>query len=60
MAILDNFPLWAAYVGLVIAAVTAAEIGFRAGVWLQDRNPGMGEVRMTSTVVGGMLGQSYG
>ncbi len=56
MAILDNFPLWAAYVGLVIAAVAAAEIGFRAGVWLQDRNPGMGEVRMTSTVVGGMLG----
>jgi hypothetical protein len=56
MIILDKFPIWAVYVGMVIAVLLAAEIGFRIGIWLQDRNPDSGETRMTGTVVGGMLG----
>ena len=56
MIILDNFPIWAVYVGLVVVVLAAAEIGFRVGIWLQDRNPDAGETRMTGTVVGGMLG----
>lgn len=56
MVILDNFPVWAVYVGLVIIVVIVAELGFRLGIWLQDRSDKQGEARMTGTVVGGMLG----
>jgi hypothetical protein len=53
---MDMFPLWAVYVGTVVLVLVAAEIGFRIGIWLQRRGPASGEIRMTSTMVGGMLG----
>ncbi len=56
MIILDKFPIWAVYVGMVVVVLIAAEIGFRIGIWLQDRSPDSGDARMTGTVVGGMLG----
>ena len=55
MVIMDMFPLWAVYVGTVVLVLVAAEIGFRIGIWLQRRDPASGEIRMTSTMVGGML-----
>ena len=56
MEYLDNFPIWAVFAGLVILVLATAEIGFRTGIWLQDRGSDVGENRMTSSVVGGMLG----
>ncbi len=56
MIIADLFPIWAFYVVMVVVVLIAAEIGFRIGIWLQDRNPDSGDTRMTGTVVGGMLG----
>jgi len=56
MTLLDNFPIWAVYVGLVVIVLIAAEAGFRIGIWLQDRSDKPGESKMTGAVVGGMLG----
>jgi hypothetical protein len=56
MVILDNFPLWAVYVGTVALVLVAAEIGFRIGLWLQRRDPDSGKTALTGVVVGGMLG----
>ena len=56
MVILDNFPIWAVYVGLVIIMLAVAEAGFRVGIRLQDRSGNQGESKMTGAVVGGMLG----
>ena len=56
MTLLDNFPIWAVYVGLVVMVLIAAESGFRVGIWLQDRSDKPGEGKMTGAVVGGMLG----
>jgi len=56
MTVLDNFPIWAVYVGLVVVVLIAAEVGFRVGIWMQDRSDKPGEGRMTGAVVGGMLG----
>ncbi len=56
MIIMDMFPLWAVYVGTVVLVLVAAEIGFRIGIWLQRRDPASGGIRVTSTMVGGMLG----
>jgi hypothetical protein len=56
MVIMDMFPLWAVYVVTVVLVLVAAEIGFRIGIWLQSRDSASGEIRMTSTMVGGMLG----
>jgi len=53
---LDTFPIWAVYVGLVIAMLLGAEVGFRVGIWMQDRSDNPGEGKMTGAVVGGMLG----
>jgi len=53
---MDMFPLWAVYVGTVVLVLVAAEIGFRIGIWLQRRDPAYGGIRVTSTMVGGMLG----
>jgi hypothetical protein len=53
---MDMFPLWAVYVGTVVLVLVAAEIGFRIGLWLQRRDPASGEIRVTGTMVGGMLG----
>jgi len=55
MEYLDTLPIWAVFAGLVILVLVTAEIGFRAGIWLQDRGSEVGENRMTSSVVGGML-----
>jgi hypothetical protein len=56
MVILDQFPIWAVYVGTVVVVVLVAEIGFRIGIWLQRRDPESGTTPMTGAVVGGMLG----
>jgi len=56
MEYLDTLPIWAVFVGLVILVLVTAEIGFRTGIWLLDRGSEVGENRMTSSVVGGMLG----
>ena len=56
MKYLVMFPIWAVFLGMVAIVLVAAEIGFRTGIWLQDRNPDSGETRMTGAVVGGMLG----
>jgi hypothetical protein len=56
MVLLDQFPIWAVYVGTVAAVLVAAEIGFRVGIWLQRRDPDSGKMPVSGTVVGGMLG----
>ena len=56
MVLVDNLPIWAVYVGLVVLALLSSEIGFRFGLWLQDRSDKPGESKMTGAVVGGMLG----
>ncbi|MGD9316025.1 MAG: DUF4239 domain-containing protein [Anaerolineae bacterium] len=56
MVLLDQFPIWAVYLGTVAAVLVAAEIGFRIGIWLQRRDPESGKTPMTGAVVGGMLG----
>lgn len=53
---LDLLPIWAVFIVMVIAVLAAAEIGFRIGIWLQDRSPNDGEARMTGAIVGSMLG----
>ena len=58
MVILDNFPIWAVYVGLVIIMLAVAEAGFRVGIRLQDRSGNQGESKMTGAVVGGMAGSA--
>jgi hypothetical protein len=55
MVLLDNFPIWAVYLGTVVLVLVAAEIGFRIGIWLQRRDPSA-ETSLTGIVVGGMLG----
>ena len=55
MILLDAFPIWVIFVGMVGVVLVAAEIGFRIGIWMQDRNPIPGETRITGTVVAGML-----
>jgi hypothetical protein len=56
MGMLDSLPIWAVYVGLVVLTLLAAEVGFRVGIWMQDRSDKPGEGKMTGAVVGGMLG----
>jgi hypothetical protein len=56
MEFMDPVPIWTLYIGVVITVLIATELGFRIGIWLQDRSPGTGDSRMTGTVVGGMLG----
>ena len=55
MIFLDEFPIWAVYVGMVVVVLSTAEIGFRLGIWIQDRDPVLGETRITGTVVAGLL-----
>ena len=55
MILLDQFPVWAVYLGTVIAVLIAAEIGFRLGLWLQRRDP-EAKAPVSGTVIGGMLG----
>ena len=56
MALIDQFPLLWVYIGTVILVVVAAEIGFQAGKWLQNRDSDSGKPLLTGPVVGGMLG----
>ena len=56
MVLVDNLPIWAVYVGVVVLALLSSEVGFRFGLWLQDRSDEPGESKMTGAVVGGMLG----
>lgn len=53
---LDILPIWAFFVGMVIVVLAASELGFYIGIRLQNRGSNPGESRMTSSVVGGMLG----
>lgn len=53
---LDFLPNWAVYVGFLAMFLLAAEIGYRMGIWLQDRNPDADELRISGAVIGGMLG----
>lgn len=55
MILLDQFPLWAVYLGTVVAVLIAAEVGFQIGRWMQRRNPEGGSP-VSGTVVGGLLG----
>jgi hypothetical protein len=56
MVLVDVFPLWAVYIGTVIAVLLAAEIGFRIGMLAKRRDPTSKKPAMAGTVVGGMLG----
>jgi len=56
MELMDRFSISSAYLLLVVIVLAAAEIGFRLGVWLQERSTDPRETRMTGAVVGGMLG----
>ena len=56
MVLVDSLPIWAVYVGVVVLALLSSEVGFRFGLWLQDRSNEPGESKMTGAVVGGMLG----
>jgi hypothetical protein len=55
MAILDNFPIWAIYLGGVALLVLIAEIGYRTGIWMRERNPNMEKNRVTNSLVGGLM-----
>jgi hypothetical protein len=56
MVLLDNFPIWAVYLGTVAVVLVAAEIGFRIGMWLQRRDSDSAGTPLSGAVVGGMLG----
>ena len=56
MEYLDKFPVWAALLVMIAIVLVAAEIGFRTGIWRQERSSEHRETRITGTVVGGMLG----
>ena len=55
MVLLDSFPLWAVYLGTVVAVLIAAEIGFQIGRSMKRREPEGGSP-VTGTIVGGLLG----
>ena len=55
MELLDALPLWAVFLGTVIAVLIAAEIGFQIGLWIKRRSP-EGKSPVSGTVVGGLLG----
>jgi hypothetical protein len=55
MEYLDRFPVWAVFVIIVFLVLMSAEIGFRVGIWLQDRSSDQRDTRMTGLMVGGML-----
>jgi hypothetical protein len=56
MAILDRFPLWAVFIGTVIIALIATEIGFRIGLWRHSRDNSKGKSNVLGALVGGTLG----
>lgn len=56
MSLVDSLPIGVVYVGMVLLALLAAEVGFRGGIWLQDRSDEPSEFKVTGAVVGGMLG----
>ena len=55
MVLLDNFPVWAVYLGTVAMQLLAAEFGFRIGMRIQRRDPSAKGQPITNTVVGGVL-----
>jgi hypothetical protein len=56
MSLLDDFPLWVVYIVTIVVVLVAAEVGFRLGVWRQQRDSSNKGAPMTGSVVGGMLG----
>ena len=55
MVLLDNFPIWAVYLGTVALQLLVAEIGFRIGMRIQRRDPSAKGQPITNTVLGGVL-----
>ena len=55
MVLLDNFPIWAVYLGTVAMQLLVAEIGFRIGMRIQRRDPSAKGEPITNTVLGGVL-----
>ncbi|MCB0158837.1 MAG: DUF4239 domain-containing protein [Caldilineaceae bacterium] len=53
---IDQLPIWGIFLGIVVILLIAVELGFRLGIWLQERRPESKDSRMTNTVAGGMLG----
>jgi hypothetical protein len=56
MVLLDRFPITIVYIVTVVVVLVVAEIGFRIGLWVQQRDPDSEGTPMTGIVVGGMLG----
>lgn len=56
MIMLDSLPIWGVYIATIALVLVVAEIGFRIGTWLQNRNPEPGKIPITGAVVGSMLG----
>ncbi|MGI9528515.1 MAG: hypothetical protein ACR2NG_02305 [Acidimicrobiia bacterium] len=56
MNYVDDLPIWAVYALLVLLMLVFAELGFRIGIWMQDRSDTPGEGKVGGAVVAGMLG----
>jgi hypothetical protein len=56
MVLLDNLPIWGVYIATVVLVLIVAEIGFRIGLWFQQRSKDSGKAPLSSAVVGSMLG----
>jgi hypothetical protein len=56
MFILDALPMWAVFLVTLALVLIAAEIGYRIGIWLQQRNDSSGQTPITGAMVGGLLG----
>jgi hypothetical protein len=56
MFILDILPMWGVFLLTLVLVLIAAEIGYRIGIWLQQRNDSTGQTPITGAMVGGLLG----
>ncbi len=55
MRFLDGLPIGLVYLGGVALLLLIAEIGFRIGRWMREKDPTMGKNRVTSSLVGGLM-----
>lgn len=55
MRFLDGLPIELVYLGGVVLLLLIAEIGFRIGRWMREKDPTMGKNRVTSSLVGGLM-----
>jgi len=56
MFILVIIPMWAVFLVTLALVLIAAEIGYRAGIWLQRRDASTGKTPIAGAMVGGLLG----